>query len=107
MPFKNEQWEVTEFGLEAIPGSKPKSIDGITVSYEIEAERLAETTDRERAYYDWPVHMAEKTWVDIEAFIEAFANALDIHKMRYQDGIDLGMLEASYRKARQIAAGRD
>jgi hypothetical protein len=29
--------------------------------------------------YNWPVHMAEKTWVDIVAFIEAFTAALAIH----------------------------
>ena len=43
-------------------------------TYELSAERFLETNMTE--FYDWPVHMAEKNWIDIEAFIEAFAKAL-------------------------------
>ena len=64
MGFKNGQWAVTDYGMETVPPEAP---------YEFEASRLLEVTDRPKGkFYDWPVHLAEKTWVDIEAFIEAF-----------------------------------
>lgn len=75
--------------------------------YEFNAERLAETTERDGvSYYDWPVHMASKTWVDIDAFIEAFSKALEIHAGRYSERIDPDMLDASYEYARRIARQR-
>jgi hypothetical protein len=104
MAFSNEQWNVSDYGIEAIPGSQTAAMQGLTPPYEISAKRLLETTDRDRVYYDWPVHMAEKTWVDVEAFLEAFANALDEHRGKYSGAVSAGMLELSFRKARQIAA---
>jgi hypothetical protein len=67
--FINRQWAVTGYGLECVePGSR----------YEAEGSRMNEMrpgTD----LYDWPVHMAEKEWVDLEAFIEAFEQALRLY----------------------------
>ena len=100
--FANHQWQVTDFGMEAIVGSRTDIMEGETPLYHIAAPRLLETTNRDRVYYDWPVHMAEKTWVDIEEFLEAFANALDAHKGKYRGSLSIGMLEASFRKGRQI-----
>lgn len=93
--FKNAQWAVTDYGVESI---RPAP------SYPFEAKRLTETTKRENGtFYDWPVHMAEKTWVDTEAFLEAFERALELHKGRYSPAVDLAMLEASKNEARRIA----
>ena len=104
--FANHQWRVTDFGIEPIVGSQTTAMEGKTPPYNIAAPRLLETTDRDRIYYDWPVHMAEKTWVDLEEFLEAFANALDAHKEKYRGQVSVEMLEASFRKARQIARRR-
>ena len=46
-------------------------------TYELSSERLLET--RTAGLYDWPVQMAEKNWVDTEAFVEAFTKALSLH----------------------------
>jgi hypothetical protein len=94
--FANHQWAVTDFGIEAV---EPLP------TYEIEAERLGETTERAGVpLYDWPVHMAEKIWVDIEAFIEAFEVALRKHAGTYGDPLDQSMLDDSYAFARREAA---
>lgn len=94
MSFENHQWAVTRVGLEV---KKPEP------EYVIYAERLTETTERGGdIYYDWPVHMAEKTWVNIEAFIEAFQKALKEHNATF----DSKMLAASIEVARKIAERR-
>jgi hypothetical protein len=66
--FANSQWAVTSYGLECL-----------TSYYPIEAARLTETRPGTRDMYDWPPHMAEKEWVNVPAFIEAFGQALRIH----------------------------
>lgn len=107
MSFSNEQWKVTDYGIEAIVGSRTPSMSGLTTRYEIQAERLVETTERSNGtFYDWPVHMAEKTWVDVTTFNEAFAEALELHKGRYSPAVDLEMLDASISEAQRIGAER-
>ncbi len=64
--WQGRQWAVTEYGIEARDGT-----------YHFEAERLSET----RLYQgnelpEWPLHLAEKTWVDIHDFCTAFMVAL-------------------------------
>ena len=54
----------------------------------------------------WPVQLAEKTWVDIEAFIEAFIKAIEIHKGRYTGEVDPKVLSASIGEARALAKRR-
>jgi hypothetical protein len=62
--YQNHQWKVTELGIESLSPD---------FDYEVEAERLLEVAERNgETLYDLPVHMAEKCWVDIEAFIAAF-----------------------------------
>jgi hypothetical protein len=68
---RGQQWMVTSTGIEPADGSK---------SYLIEAERLTELTTRSNGtFYDWPIHMAEKEWVDMSDFLLVFAAALAIH----------------------------
>jgi hypothetical protein len=69
----NHQWAVTDFGLEAVkPGASSK--------YPIPAERLTDKGGADDSLYIWPWHMAEKTWIDMDAFIEAFRKALEFHR---------------------------
>ncbi len=92
--FQNHQWAATDYGLES---TKP----GAPYEYNIEASRLLEMKGAGRGeLYDWPYHMAEKTWVDIEAFIEAFTKALELHEGRYEGSVDSAILGASIDAAR-------
>jgi hypothetical protein len=93
--FENHQWQVTDYGVES---AKPAP------TYHFEARRVLETGSAGREeLYDWPVHMAEKTWVDIEAFIEPFVKATEIHAGKYKGRVDAAMLKASIAEARRIA----
>jgi hypothetical protein len=63
--FQNRQWRVTENGIESrrrVP------------TYVVPAEQLL--LDLHGHYY-WPEHMAEKSWVAMDAFLEAFVAALN------------------------------
>ncbi len=72
--FENHQWKVTDYGVESV---KPAP------TYHFYAERLLEERGAgDGEYYDWPAHMAEKSWVDIRAFNEAFAKAIELHAGR-------------------------
>ncbi|MCK1494447.1 hypothetical protein IVB14_29575 [Bradyrhizobium sp. 180] len=96
--FQNHQWSVTDYGVEAV---KPAPY------YHFDKTRLLEATDHgSGTMYDWPVHMAEKTWVDIEAFIEVFVKALDLHAGSYGGTVDKGMLAKSLATARKEAVRR-
>ncbi|HWD28590.1 MAG TPA: hypothetical protein VG387_15570 [Rhizomicrobium sp.] len=101
--FKNRQWAVTDYGLEAIVGARtPEDGDeqGSTPDYEIPASRLLETTARDGVeLYDWPVHMAEKTWIFLGAFIEAFLFALIAHQQ--SEKIQADILAKSIKYARK------
>jgi hypothetical protein len=97
--FANHQWAVTRSGIDSVD---PEQF------YAIPANELATTTLRGgEPFYEWPLHMAEKPWVDIEAFIDAFEHALDIHRGSYAAKIDRGVLGRSLSKAREQSANRD
>ncbi len=64
--WQDRQWAVTEYGIEARDGT-----------YTIAAERLSETCEfRGQRLPFWPLHMAEKSWVDVHDFCTAFLAAL-------------------------------
>ena len=94
--FANAQWRVTDWGLAA------EKIG--LLEYYIEASWLLEA--KRGAMYDWPCHMAEKPWVDIEAFIEAFIIALEVHKGRYKGNVNPQFLALSLAKARETVRRR-
>jgi hypothetical protein len=50
--------------------------------------------------------MAEKTWVDVAAFNEAFVKALELHKGKYNPAVDAELLKASLAEARREASQR-
>lgn len=97
--FENHQWSVTDYGVESVRPGAP-------YHYHFDKSRLLETGNHGGEMYDWPVHMAEKTWIDIEAFIEAFVKALDLHTGSYRGAVDQVMLEKSIERARREAARR-
>jgi hypothetical protein len=93
--FKNQQWAVIASGIESLMPAP---------AYFIEANRLVEQGSLGRGrFYDWPVHMAEKTWVDTEAFIEAFTKALEWHTGNYKPAVNASILKASIAEARREA----
>jgi hypothetical protein len=89
-PFVNSQWRVTSYGVETVRGES---------LYHFPANRL---TELRGDLYDWPLHMAEKNWVDLGAFIEAFTEALHRHAGRYKPALDLRRLKASINAAWRI-----
>ena len=95
--FKNDQWAVTDWGLEAVPPGAP-------CECLIPACRILEMGGIGNGeLYDWPLHLGEKTWVDIDAFHEAFVKALEFHKGKYGGEVDKTMLLASIDRARMQA----
>jgi hypothetical protein len=77
--------------------------EGAASEYLIDRARLLETTDRAgETTYDWPVHMAEKTWVNVEIFLDAFERALKQNGMAYDDE----MMRRTIRAARKIGHQR-
>jgi hypothetical protein len=72
--FKNAQWSVTEEGLQCLD---PKIIGGSVVKTEELADLLEGHEDQGVAR--WPVHYSEKSWVNMDAFMQAFRHALEVH----------------------------
>jgi hypothetical protein len=91
--FQNEQWLVSENGMMA---RKPSP------TYEISVSRLTECTG-DMSCYDWPVHMAEKTWVQSEQFIEAYNKALELLAGKYEPAADPVKRDLTVAKAREQA----
>jgi hypothetical protein len=93
--FQNHQWSVTGLGI--------KTVDPAPY-YWTEAENLNEATiDGQRAHYSWPIHMAEATWINTEAFLKEFSQALKLHKGRYKPDVDASELARSFVKAPKTA----
>ncbi|GAB6843284.1 hypothetical protein HNR00_002210 [Methylorubrum rhodinum] len=68
--FQNSQWKANEDGLVSIAPKAP-------YEYFIEASRLNEPhVQNGEDLYSWPLHMARKTWIDIDDFLEAFDHAI-------------------------------
>lgn len=93
--FKNRQWAVTDYGMATVSPAP---------EYHIEAKRLLETGGvGYDGMYDWPLHLAEKACVDIEAFLQAFAQAIEIHKGKYKGEVHLNVLSTTIAEARARA----
>ena len=85
--FENRQWAVTDWGLEAALGA---------TEYLIPADRLLSKDGiGGGTYYDGPLHMGVKTWIGIDAFNEAFKQALQYHRGKYRGEVDQAMLRES------------
>jgi hypothetical protein len=92
---QNTQWAVTSIGIESVPPAP---------TYPIEAARLLET--RIDGLYAWPLQMAEKSWVDFEAFLACFLKAIDVFGDSHHLAPDPLLLLASVKRARDISAER-
>jgi hypothetical protein len=96
--FENEQWVVEDDVMGPVATMDP---------YDIDLERVFETTERgHRTFYDWPVHMAEKKWVNARLFNQAFDHAIRHYAQVSGEPIDEPMLAESYREARRISRER-
>jgi len=80
--FENEDWIVTESGLEHK-----------TTGYFIDRESLANR--RSDGFWTWPLHMAEKSWCEMTPFAEAFCCAASVYDI--ETGADLAQ---TFRMAR-------
>jgi len=67
--YKNDQWEVTNYGLESVTPGAP-------YVYQIPKETLLKI---ENGSYGWVVHLAEKTWIKYPLFVDAFEEAANYH----------------------------
>ncbi|MDB5594229.1 MAG: hypothetical protein JWM36_1190 [Hyphomicrobiales bacterium] len=93
MVFQNHQWRVTERGLTAVlPGTSPP--------YHIETERLL--LRREGGLYLWPMQVAAKSWVDLDAFEEAFRHAVQLVPASNLQKLDPDLLERSIGASRAL-----
>lgn len=72
--FENEEWLVSEDGLEHK-----------RTGYFIERESLGQR--REDGLWTWPLHMAEKSWCAMMPFAEAFSCAASVYNV--ETGADL------------------
>ncbi|USI71627.1 hypothetical protein [Sphingomonas morindae] len=97
--FRNRQWLVTDTMVERADGGWEYffTIDRV---FEINSHRGG------RPQYDWPVHMAEKAWVDVDAFNEAFEKALRYQSAATGKPVDEEMLSLSLHAARQLETER-
>jgi|GEM_PF-1722693 len=99
--FDNVQWSLENEMLGAKVGSKTPQMLGASPPYKIKPTRVFDEVDRAGVqYYEWPVHMAQKTWVDIEQFIEVFEAAIRSEAERSGKSIDRTMLQRSFQYAR-------
>lgn len=68
--WQNKDWRVTHNGLAARHHQYNIGVSQLKDMRELPDGVIASM---------WPLHMAEKSWVDLESFLEAFENALQIH----------------------------
>lgn len=98
--FRNAQWEVTRSGIVSRMGLAPGR-------FQIDSELLlASATIGGRQLYDWPLYLAQKRWVQLDLFFEAFRIALDVHVGRFPGAVDHEILEASFIEAIRISERR-
>jgi hypothetical protein len=90
--WQNDDWQITSTGL-----SSRKQ------NYEIRIVQLDELRDVAARIAMWPLQMAEKSWVDIGTFTEAFQQALVVHMPDALDRLDLS---TSFAIAHEIVAKR-
>ena len=96
--YQNNQWKLLEDGM-------LESIDVMMPEYWIDAKRMTHLNESlgNGKLYEWPIHMSEKTWIDMAAFEEAFRKALDFNKLEY----DTDALDESFVVAHRAVAKRN
>lgn len=69
--WQNKDWRVTKQGLSSVDPSYHIGVDQLSDTRMLPGGTIASM---------WPMHMAEKSWVNLETFIEAFKMALTTHR---------------------------
>jgi hypothetical protein len=93
--FKNAHWEISNDWI-ASTSSLP--------TYEFSIDRVFKEIRRKgKTLYDWPILMAEKIWVDVGLFNEAFEKAIRHHSQVTGTPIDESMLEESFAESYRVA----
>jgi hypothetical protein len=91
--FKNAQWEVTDRGMVSLASGPARP-------HEIGASRLLQKIGAGVGkFYDLPLLMIEKPWVDPELFFEAYREACEAHA---KATLDSELLEDTIGEARRI-----
>lgn len=90
-PVIGVQWRVTHQGVECVDRS-----------YFIDKKRLFEMRRDTGDLYDWPIHMAEKPWVDLDEFLAAWQIAVALHARELRKTLDINILTKTLRTAREV-----
>lgn len=92
--YMNDHWAVTGYGLECLSSFYP-----------IEAKRLGEVRTGSNLS-DWLLHVAEKEWIaeHYGAFGEAFARALQHHRVKYTFDLRASLVEGGRDAADTVKA---
>jgi hypothetical protein len=79
--WANDHWEVADDGMTALG----------PVNCFIPLDRLCELRPGKEAkgVASWPLQIAEKSWADLESFLEAYRYALDQLKPKGVEAVDL------------------
>jgi hypothetical protein len=79
--WANEHWEVVDDGIAALG----------PVDYYIPLDKLCEQRSGKeaRGVASWPLQIAEKSWADLESFLEAYQYALEHLKPKGLEAVDL------------------
>jgi hypothetical protein len=92
------QWEVDQHIFRTRP---PED------NYDFATRRIGEIEDWGNCpIYTFPVHLAEKEWVDIEDFIEVFVLAWSVYGPLQPQPLDQTILDRSLFHARKVARQR-
>ena len=95
--FQNEMWKIDADGL-----------DTLDEEYFIEKGLLLKSYESSgKITYCWPFHMASKKGVDFELFLEAWLNAIDIHKESIKTNLSAVTLEHSISGTRNYLKSKD
>ncbi|MGH6774586.1 hypothetical protein [Brucella tritici] len=90
--FKNSQWKVKKCGMSAS-----------RYGYFIDRDRIEDRRMSQPDLFSWPLQMASKVWVDLDAFCEAFAHALSIYNPDFdRDRLHRSIEAARLQKAESI-----
>ena len=91
--FKNAQWEVTDQGMVSLESDADRS-------YKIGGSQLLEKAGAGVGkFYELPLQIIQKTWVDPELFFEAFREACEAHA---KATVNSELLENTIAEARRI-----
>lgn len=90
--FRNQQWKVEKCGMSAIGHG-----------YFIERNRIYEARLSQSELFSWPLHMATKGWVDLDAFCEAFTHALAAYRPNHDQDMLQRLIEAALNRKAEAA----